>query len=504
MSRHLLLAVATLAFPITASAQFSYEPPGTLMSPNGSAPTSRGYTDDRVFAPEMRFPMESAPAFLNSQIYAPGGYMGPSGGQCDSRNYNYPWFDNYCEARRWSMPLCPSGTGHQGQDIRPATCEDDVHWIVAAEDGTITNIGSYSVYVTTADGTRYDYLHMGSVAVSVGQSVSQGQRLGRASNEFGGTPTTIHLHFNIRQNVSPHGSVYVPTYTSLIDSYEELSGPPAYRAQWVRQSFPLASTRFDVTAGEEIAGFIEFTNQGAETWRPGQVFLGTTEPRDGASPLQASDWVSSSRAATVESETAPGEVGVFRFSVRAPDAPGDYPQFFNLVREGEAWFSDQGGPVDDLIQVRVESVESGTSCEDSPWRCEGTSRVRCEGGVLEREPCASTCMDGACVDRVDNDGDGSFVPEDCDDNDPNVQPGRPEICEDGIDQDCRLGDALCAVSPDAGTPDGGADAGADAGRDPGATAGCGCRVAPNNDLPGIPAVVALGLVAWRLRRRRRS
>src|SRR5690606_33435523 len=55
---------------------------------------------------------------------------------------------------------------------------------------------------------------------------TRGQRLGTVSNEFGGTPTTIHLHFNIRQNVAGVGNVYVPPYMSLVESYYELIGPP--------------------------------------------------------------------------------------------------------------------------------------------------------------------------------------------------------------------------------------------------------------------------------------
>lgn len=217
-----LSSLAAILVAPSAAAQFTYLPAGDL--PSGSG---QGLADDTVYAPGMRFPMEEGPAYANSQVYNPGGYLGPPGGQCDAFNYSYPWRDNYCEIRQWDMPLCPSGTGHQGQDIRAATCEKNVHWIVAATDGTITNVGSYSVYLTAPDGTRYDYLHMGNVQVSVGQDVQRGDRLGMVSNEFGGTATTIHLHFNIRQFVEGLGNVYVPPYPSLVASYQSLVDAPS-------------------------------------------------------------------------------------------------------------------------------------------------------------------------------------------------------------------------------------------------------------------------------------
>lgn len=219
----LISALAVLAFASSAAAQFSYRPAGELVRGSG-----RGRADNHVYVPDMRFPLESGPAYANSQVWGRGGLHGGGGGQCDSDNYSFPWHDNYCETRGYSMPMCPAGVGHQGQDIRPGTCRDRTHWAVAVNDGTITHIGSYSVYLTDDSGRRFDYLHMRDVAVRVGQRVRRGDRLGTVSNNMGSTATTIHLHFNIRMGVSGYrGQIFVPPYMSLVRAYEGLSGEAA-------------------------------------------------------------------------------------------------------------------------------------------------------------------------------------------------------------------------------------------------------------------------------------
>ncbi len=213
------LAALVVASSASAAPQFTYDPPGKLVAGSG-----KGRVDTNVYAPDMRFPIESGPAYANSQVWGRGGMNGGGGSQCDAQNFSYPWHDNYCEERSWDMPLCPSGAGHQGQDIRAASCKDRTHRVVAVVDGTITQVGSYSVYLTAADGTRYDYLHMADVAVKEGDKVKQGQLVGKVSNQFNGEATTVHLHFNIKQNVAGVGTVFVPTYMSLVQAYEYLLG----------------------------------------------------------------------------------------------------------------------------------------------------------------------------------------------------------------------------------------------------------------------------------------
>jgi hypothetical protein len=52
---------------------------------------------------------------------------------------------------------------------------------------------------------------------------------------------------------------------------------------------------------------------------------------------------------------------------------------------------------------------------------------------------------------IDADGDGfdaiSFGGKDCNDDKPTINPGATDICGDGIDQDCSNGDAVCPADP---------------------------------------------------------
>ena len=214
--------------------KFEYYAPGDLIPGTGF-----GQGDGNIYAPDMVFPIRTAPTFPQSMVYRLGGAVG--GDQCDPENFSVPWRDNFCETRssNRNTPLCPTNKVHQGQDIRVGNAADcnamrrqsaqerGLHEVVAVEDGIIQHIGTYSVKLKgTETGNIYSYLHlnMRRLRVSALDTVEAGDTIGFVSNDFGGTPTTYHLHFEIKAPIEGEGIVHVPPYMSLIAAYERREG----------------------------------------------------------------------------------------------------------------------------------------------------------------------------------------------------------------------------------------------------------------------------------------
>ena len=253
------------ARPEKNSTIFSYHPPGKLISGTDSRRRG-GDVDYTVFAP-IRFPLADAPAQAYSQMYinigdctaelgdsrtvrrygapfrcAPGKQIAaadmPNGGQ-----NMYPWRDNFCESRSLFVGQCPSGFGHQGQDLVPVGCalssrdNDECgrgnHRVVAVHEGTVLRSPRQEglVVVANAPGThvRFRYLHMNPKAVDAdgffsGRVVQEGEIIGKVSN-FNGREggTSYHLHFDM-QVPTKDGWVLVNPYMTLVSSYERLLG----------------------------------------------------------------------------------------------------------------------------------------------------------------------------------------------------------------------------------------------------------------------------------------
>jgi murein DD-endopeptidase MepM/ murein hydrolase activator NlpD len=220
------------------------------------APSSgTGALEAAVLVPDMAFPIKDAPAVAQTQVYRYGGGV-KGGDQCDKRNFSAPWRDNYCETRSTTntTPWCAKTGVHLGQDIRVGTpdgCKAEVktkaadrarYEVVAVEDGIISNVGSYSITLRANSGGRiYRYLHlnMAKLKVATNQNVKKGDVVGYVSNDFGGTPTTLHLHFEIKLNTAENGWQYAPPYTSLLEAYKRREGNPG---EMVADNFVVASS----------------------------------------------------------------------------------------------------------------------------------------------------------------------------------------------------------------------------------------------------------------------
>ena len=122
---------------------------------------------------------------------------------------------------------------------------------------------------------------------------------------------------------------------------------PEWDASWADQSYPDT-----MIAGAELEAWVEYVNEGTETWLPGETFLGTTEPEERVSEFEAGDWFGASRPATVESATAQGETGRFTFTLHAPDVQDatTYVEHWGLLQEGVTWF----GPAQDQVFFEIE------------------------------------------------------------------------------------------------------------------------------------------------------
>ena len=217
--------------------------PGNLLPGSSTTKGSTGVTDPSVISHEMIFPLAEGPAFANSQIlgrggggYASGEWPAPGGSENDAENFDYPWRDNFCEVRlqsKHATDLCPGGRAHKGQDLRPKTCENAVHWLVAPEDGWISHVGSISVNIMGAEsGLKYKFLHVQMPVpgwVRTGAPVTQGQPFAQVSDLLSASSraTTVHVHFEIHGAAEVDGALHngaLPPYTSLVESYRDLVG----------------------------------------------------------------------------------------------------------------------------------------------------------------------------------------------------------------------------------------------------------------------------------------
>jgi hypothetical protein len=98
-----------------------------------------------------------------------------------------------------------------------------------------------------------------------------------------------------------------------------------------------SSPTMAITPGGKAYITFKARNNGYQTWKPNEVFMGTDYPQNRPSPFADNSWANPARIALQESSVAPGDSGTFSFSLTAPAAAGSYRECFALVAEGKTW-----------------------------------------------------------------------------------------------------------------------------------------------------------------------
>ncbi len=136
-----------------------------------------------------------------------------------------------------------------------------------------------------------------------------------------------------------------PHYMALVRGEPER---PNFDAEYVDMDVPA-----EMTSGERAVAWVEMRNTGSHTWSLSNTWLGTTMPRDHASPFfDVENWENDHRATAPDhSDYGTGATGRFTFMITAPEVTEDtvITDTFGLVQEGVTWF----GPRDVTLSVTV-------------------------------------------------------------------------------------------------------------------------------------------------------
>lgn len=135
--------------------------------------------------------MEAVPKIVERGTKIPPTYIRPISGGRQTSGFG-----------KRKAPTKGASTYHKGVDWATPTGTT----VVASCGGTVTKAGwgkgtGYTVFIDHEGGYQTRYAHLSKIYVSVGQKVSQGQKIALSGNT--GVSTGPHLHFEIRINGNP-------------------------------------------------------------------------------------------------------------------------------------------------------------------------------------------------------------------------------------------------------------------------------------------------------------
>ena len=138
----------------------------------------------------------------------------------------------------------------------------------------------------------------------------------------------------------------------IMNRFSELLSPvPFYYGEISGQSH---TETIQMQEGETLDVWVDVTNTGMWSWDNGTKLA--PFPRDVASEVADSSWISSSRVQSVSGTVSPGDTHRFSFRIHAP-SQGTYTQHFTMLQEWFTWFADTpyaGSPSDTGVSFVID------------------------------------------------------------------------------------------------------------------------------------------------------
>lgn len=305
------------------------------------------------------------------------------------------WFQN-CAAGGSAHYSFDSSSGYCYQSVR----EKDVAWHAGYWNTNLNSIGiEHGGYISSNDTATACYdasaVETRACISYYGVANDRAHIIGHSEVPGCGTPggggTSCHTDPGAYWNWSYYMSRLNP-------------GTP-WDAAYSAQSYPTV-----MAPGQTATMWLEYRNKGTSTWTNGAnpVRLATSAPRGSTGYLYSSSWISGDRACAVGSNVAPGAIGRFTFTGKAPTAPGYYISSWELVCDGVSWFEGTGDNAwfgtnvayqGDYVRIQAEDFANGPNAVNTVdyWdKSAGNA-----GGAYRSTDCdIKACLDaggGYCV-----------------------------------------------------------------------------------------------------------